>query len=123
MQSGTMNPLDAKLQLATEIVKIYYKESKAKKAHDKFINFHHDEEFEDAIPSLAVGEIILIDWMVKESLANSKSDARRKIKQGGVTVGKDKIKETTYVLGAGDDGKIIRVGKLLQNSRKFMFKF
>lgn len=122
MQSGTMNPRDVKLELATEIVKIYHKERKARKAHDKFINFHHDEEFEDAIPSLAPGWITLVDWMVLEHLAASKSDARRKIEQGGVSVGGNKIKERDYVLGEWDDGKVIRVGKLLSNSRKFIFE-
>lgn len=124
LKDPKQNPRDFKMKLAFEIVRINYGEEKAKKAQEKFVNiFQKREELDDAIPSLAAGEIVLIDWMVGESLANSKGDARRKIEQGGVTIGGDKVKESTYVLSERDDGKIIRVGKLLQNSRKFIFKF
>ena len=118
------NPRDLKMKLAFEIAKTYHGKKEAQKAQEKFINVYQKRrELDDAIPSLAVGEITLIDWMVKERLANSKSDARRKIEQGGVAVGKNRVKEYTYVLGETDNGKIIRVGKLLHNSRKFIFKF
>ena len=118
------NPRDLKMRLAFEIAKIYHGEEAARAAQENFVNVYQKRKSPNyAIPSLSIGEITLIDWMVKENLAMSKSDARRKIEQGGVTVGENKIEDNNYVLGEADDKKIIRVGKLLQNSRKFIFKF
>lgn len=115
MKSGKLNPRDAKLNLAQEIVKIYHGEEEAKKAREYFIDtFSKRETPEDVtvVPSPAP-EISIINYMIEAGLANSKSDARRKIEQGGVSINGEKVNSTGLMLSSEThDGGILKVGKI-----------
>jgi len=52
----------------------------------------------------------LIDVLVDNDLAESRSDAKRKIEQGGVSIDGRKI-ELGQVVDESWDGKILKVGK------------
>jgi tyrosyl-tRNA synthetase len=108
------NPRDAKLKLAFEITRIFHGEDEAQKAQDYFVNTFSKKEISlDDIEELkvAVGDR-LIDVLVKAKLAESNADAKRKIKQGGVSVDNNKMFDVQYIISTNDDNKIIKVGKV-----------
>jgi tyrosyl-tRNA synthetase len=106
------NPRDFKMKLAYEIVRINHGEEAAKYAQNYFVKTIQRKEAPDEImPSPAPPETTLVELMVKEGLADSKSDARRKIEQGGVSIDGEKIEDYNYELGESDNGKVVKVGK------------
>jgi tyrosyl-tRNA synthetase len=112
MKSGELNPRDAKLELATEIVKIYHGEEAAEKAKEYFIRTISNKEIpEDVSEVLCQSDQSLVDFMVAAKLATSKSDARRKIEQGGVSIDGEKIGDAVLILDKKYDGKVMKVGK------------
>jgi len=114
MQSGKLNPRDAKLDLAQEIVKIYHTEEVAKKAREYFINTFSKRETPENIPEIKIetDTISLVDFIVLSKNAESKSDARRKIEQGGVEIDGAKITDSKVVLDKNFDGKTVKIGKI-----------
>lgn len=112
MQSGMLNPRDAKLDLAFEITKIYHGENEAKKAREYFINTFSKKETPADIPIVNVktGEK-LTGILVKSGNAKSLADARRKIEQGGVEIDGQKIIDWKMKIDNNYDGKVIKVGK------------
>ncbi|MEA3322743.1 MAG: tyrosine--tRNA ligase [Patescibacteria group bacterium] len=106
------NPRDAKIDLAFEITKIFHGEKKAKEAKEYFINTFSKKEIPDDVDVYNSQEgINILELLVSVEGATSKGDARRKIEQGGVSIDGNKITDTKYALVAGDDGKVLKVGK------------
>ena len=94
------NPRDAKLELATEIVKIYHGKDEAEKAKEYFVKTISNKEIPDDVqifPSSAP-QISILDYMVESGLATSKSDARRKIEQGGVSLNGERVASAELML-------------------------
>jgi tyrosyl-tRNA synthetase len=109
------NPRDAKLRLATEIVAIYHGEESARSAREYFINTISNKQIPNdvKIVECLAPEIPVIDYMIEAGLATSKSDARRKIEQGGVSVDGEKIVSVDFMLDSDiHDDKVVKVGKL-----------
>lgn len=98
MKSGEIHPQDLKARLAREIVTLYHGAVAAENA-------------EEARPSQAPPETTIIEFMVTEKLASSKSDARRKIEQGGVELDGEKVTDWQMELNESHNGKILKVGK------------
>ena len=71
-------PLDQKMKLAYEIVKIYHGEEKAQKAQENFVNTFQKKEIPDNIKEIKVrsGEF-LSEVLVKNKILSSKSEWRR----------------------------------------------
>ena len=57
-----------------------------------------------------MGEIWLVRFLVDRKLVNSSSEARRLIKQGGVTINGSKVKDEGFMLDFKNES-IIKVGK------------
>ncbi len=114
MQSGELNPRDAKLRLAFEIVKIYHGEEKAEEAKKYFIDTFSKKEIPENIPEVTIEteSVSLVDFIVLSGNAKSKGEARRKIEQGGVEIGGQKETDWQKVLDKEFDGKVFKVGKL-----------
>ncbi len=107
------NPRDTKLQVAQEIVALFYGRDEAEKEKKYFIETFSNKNIDaDSLESIEVssGEIFL-DVLVREKLAESKGDARRKILQGGVSLSGEKIMQPEMCFSQEMDGKILRVGK------------
>ncbi len=115
------NPRDAKVRLAFEITKIYHGKEAAEKAQQDFENkfSKKDAEIEAAEMKVAEGES-LIEKLVEEGLAQSNGDAKRKIKQGGVSLAGEKVTQIDYQFSPEDEGKILKVGK--KDFRKLSFE-
>lgn len=113
MQSGKLNPRDAKLDLAQEIVKIYHGEDEAKKAREYFVNTFSKKETPDEIKEVKIEKekIALVDILIMSENAKSKGDARRKIEQGGVEIDGQKITDWKMELDKSYNDKVIKVGK------------
>jgi len=91
-----VNPRDLKLELASEIVKIYHGEKEAETAKEYFIKTFSKKEIPENIPEVKVDtdSISLLDFIILSGNAASKGDARRKIEQGGVEIDGKKIEDT-----------------------------
>lgn len=114
MEKGNLNPRDAKLQLATEIVKIYHSEEDAEKAKQYFIKTISNKEIPTEVAEFKVEtkEIKLSELLVASGNASSLGDAKRKIEQGGVSVDGEKILDPNFLLDSSFDNKVFKIGKL-----------
>jgi tyrosyl-tRNA synthetase len=112
------NPRDAKVRLAKEIVRLYHGDAEADKAEQYFIDTfskgHVPEEVREVAPQhepALDGFENVESFIARIGLATSKSDARRKIEQGGVTLGEEKIVVGSRMFTKEDNGKVMKVGK------------
>jgi tyrosyl-tRNA synthetase len=85
IQSGELHPRDAKMELAREIVSIFYSEAEAKGAEEAFVRLFQHKESPEEMPEFVLkpGATIL-DVLVDAGLVSSKSEARRLIDQNGI---------------------------------------
>jgi tyrosyl-tRNA synthetase len=111
-----MGPRDAKLRLAKEIVRIYHGDAEAARAEEYFVNIFSKKSIPDQVPewvSAYDAHQNVIDFMVSAKLATSRSDARRKIEQGGVSIDGEKVIVGELILTPDlHDGKVMKVGKI-----------
>jgi len=106
------NPRDAKLRLAKEIVTLYHSAEDAEKAEQYFIDVISEKNIPDEVrPSQAPPELTLVEFIVVEGFAKSKSDARRKVEQGGVELNGEKVLDWQMILDESHSGKVLKVGK------------
>lgn len=110
------NPRDVKMLVASDIVRQYFNKEIAVEAQENFIQVFSKKENPEEMMEIKIEtkEVNLLDWLVKNKLVNSKSDARRLIKQGGLKIEDRKIGEDDLILEM-KDGMIVKVGK-----RKFI---
>jgi len=111
------NPVDFKKKLAFEIVKELSNTQDAEKAQKSFEQTVQGKELPDDVPVFqydANGDQDIVSLLMQTKLAASKSDAKRLIKQGGVSIDEIIIKNLDEPV-APKGGMILRVGK-----RKFV---
>ncbi len=114
---GKQHPMAAKQDLASRITRDYHSEDDLKLARAHFDRVFRQREEPEEVPGFNIpdpgGAIQLADLMVQASLAPSKSEARRLILQGGVSINGEKVSK--HVLPIGSElrqGFLLRVGKL-----------
>jgi tyrosyl-tRNA synthetase len=111
LEDGELHPRDVKMSLAREIVSIYHGEEFAQPAEVAFKRVFQDQDVPEEMPRLEVaGKILLVDLMVESLLVNSKSDARRLIKQRGVKLDGEVIEDVKSEIEITSP-KVLRVGK------------
>ncbi len=117
MKTGELNPKDAKLELARQIVSTYHSNREATEAIGQFQQVFSRRELPDEMPTLDVtddltanGTIGLVALVVKAGFAKSNSEARRLIEQGAVSLEGEKIKDPHAEVPV-EPGTILRVGK------------
>jgi tyrosyl-tRNA synthetase len=106
------NPRDIKMDLGMTIVKDFYSEEEAQKAKDHFINVFQKKNNPDEMPDLSIsnGEMEIIDLLMDNNLFDSKSEAKRMIKQGAVKINEEKISDFREKLNL-EGGEVLRIGK------------
>jgi len=107
-----VNPMELKKKLAWEIVKMYHGRKKADEAQEEFAKVFQKREAPLKVKELKIKSKVLnlIDFLGKNKLVKSKSEAKRLIKEGAVEV--NQLPITNYQLPVKiKDGTIIRVGK------------
>ncbi|MBM4432145.1 MAG: tyrosine--tRNA ligase [Chloroflexi bacterium] len=113
LASGTVNPRDVKMRLARETVRQFYGEQAASQAEAEFVRIFQQRELPSEIPVYAVSgdqPIPIIDLLVSAGLAQSSSEARRLLAQGGVRVDDHKVEDIGFAVQP-KEGTVIRVGK------------
>lgn len=107
-----MHPKEAKKKLAGLLVGRFYGEKEAKEAEEEFEKIFKGggkpEEIELVL--LPEAEIGIADLLVKTHLAPSKTEARRLIKQGGVSINDGVIEDDQLRVDLKVE-KLIKVGK------------
>ncbi len=111
-----VNPMKLKRLLARTLVRMYHNQEWAKKAEDHFDIIHKKKDIPEDISEyrLAQNLVRLIDLMVEAGLVSGKSEARRIIRQGGVKLNGEIVKNELLEIKIEDE-MILKVGK-----RKFL---
>ena len=116
VDSGTRHPMKVKSNLASEIVKNLYSEKVAQEAENHFKRVvQHGKQPED-MPIFEIqsdeNSILITNLICQVNFATSKSNARRLVLQGGVSIDDVKIEDPTYKVPLEENIKLIlRVGK------------
>jgi len=110
MAAGSLNPRDAKIALAKEIVTMYHGPAAAKQAEEFFINTFSKKEIPDDIEEIkAERGMKLADFLAENNIVKSKSDFRRLVEEGAVAwLPEEKITDPNYCL---DKGGVMKIGK------------
>jgi tyrosyl-tRNA synthetase len=110
--ANALHPRDAKMKMASEIVSIFYSTEEANTAQENFIKRFQQKEIPDEMPeyNLQAGQTV-VDVMLANQLAESKSKARSLIEQKGVKLDSEVIEKDIPFPHTG----VLQVGK-----RKFI---
>ena len=118
-QKNGENPMNIKYLLSLEIVERFHGNDKAQKALKEFKNRFSKKnapsKIEEVILKIAESEISLINLLAheglgKDILCNSKSEARRMIKQSAVKVDSKRVIDENYTVRSGSKNTY-QVGK------------
>lgn len=105
-----LHPMQAKKDLAYEIVKRYHGEDEAKSALNHFETLFSKREIPDDILEVSIESgLKLIQIINRLNLVSSNSEARRLANQGGIAINGEKVTDLNTILGTG--GYILKVGK------------
>jgi tyrosyl-tRNA synthetase len=117
LESNSANPRNLKVRLAQEIIKQFYDQAAADAALERFEQMFVRKEVPDDISEITIDgqPKSLIDLMVEQQLAPSKSEARRLIQGGGVSLNGEKVADVAALVSATSEGTVLKVGK-----RKFL---
>lgn len=117
-EAESMNPRDAKIRLASSIVRDFHGTGAAKVAEENFINQFSKGNLPDDIDETRIssGEYRVADLLVSTGLAESKGEAKRLIRQGGVRVDETPVENAAQSLEiTSGQAVLVQVGK-----RKFL---
>ncbi|MFH1387604.1 MAG: tyrosine--tRNA ligase [bacterium] len=111
-----MHPKEAKMKLASLLVGKYYGEKEARKAEEEFEAVFKQGGLPDKIElcKLAKKTINIVELLAETKLAPSKTEAKRLISQGGVSVDNEVVKDEKLEIDLSSE-KLLKVGK-----RKFL---
>ena len=109
LNDSSYNPRDAKRLLARSLVELYYDSDSALKAEDHFDEVIVNKSIPDDIPEFQIeSETSLVDAVFLSKVVASKSEVRRLVKQGAVSVDGKKIDDASFTLRSG---QVIKIGK------------
>jgi tyrosyl-tRNA synthetase len=115
VRTGTLHPMDAKMQLAHAIIAGFHGEDAARKASEEFQRVFRDRQAPEQAPRhhLKRGEPKRLSALLVElKLAASRSEAERLIKQGGVEVDGQRIEDVKREVDLSKPSEfLLRAGK------------
>jgi tyrosyl-tRNA synthetase len=118
IERGELHPMQAKAELAREIVSEYHSAEDARAAEEAFRRVVQQGEQpaempEFPLPDAMRGEAsIRVDKLLREiGLAQSGAEANRKLKEGAVSINGEKHRDMSYALSDGIGQLTIQVGK------------
>jgi len=116
LKDKILNPRDAKIKLAKEIVKLYYGEKKADEAGKEFNRIFKEKKLPSKVPEVKFikESLPILDLIFNSNLASSKSQAKRLILEKGVRINGKLITDWKEKIKL-ENGMIISIGK-----RKFV---
>ncbi len=108
------NPREAKRFLARTLVSLYWSDDDARKAEEEFDRIFVQKEIPDTIDEFVLEstekEMNVIQILTDTKLATSKSDARRLVEQGGVSIDGNRITDVNQMIPLASN-IIMKVGK------------
>jgi tyrosyl-tRNA synthetase len=115
LDSGEVNPMKLKKQLAWKLVEIYHDSGAADAARENFEKQFSRGEVPNEMPDLFVqfdnnNKAWLPAVISASGIVKSNSQAIRMIKQGGIKINNETIDDKDYRI-SGDDELIIKIGK------------
>lgn len=108
-----MNPRDAKVMLAEELIERFHDKAAAIRAHENFVARFQQGAMPDDMPELSLtaeGGLPIANLLKEADLVSSTSEALRMIKQGAVKIDGEKIDDRNMVVSKGTS-HIYQVGK------------
>jgi tyrosyl-tRNA synthetase len=114
LRESTLNPRDAKVDLAKHIVADFYSEAEARKAEDEFNAMFRNKQAPEDVEerALASGAWKLPKLLVELGMVASMAEARRMIEQGGVYVDGERRTQNDFEVNlTADHAFLIQVGK------------
>lgn len=122
LAGGAIHPRDAKMRLASTIVRMYHGEAAAREAEQHFVTVFQERALPEDIPDYHIpasemeedGTFRLVKLLVASGLQPSGAEARRTVQGGGVKLNEEKLADPNASISIRD-GDIIQVGK-----RKFL---
>ena len=115
LEDGSINPMGLKRELARKIVAVYHDENKAIEAENHFNQVTVSKGVPDDIDDYQLKEDdLLVNIIADSGLLNSKSEARRMIKQSAVKIDGETVTDIHHKVKTSDSF-ILKVGK-----RKFL---
>ncbi len=118
LEDNKTNPRDLKVRLGQEIARTFYGDTAASEAYEKFRTMFVKKEVPEDMEEVIVDSdsaTYLADFMVAHNLATSKSEARRLIDGGGVSLDGEKVTDNKATFIPSREGTVLKVGK-----RKFL---
>ena len=121
LQSGELNPRDAKMKLAWEITRINHGQEAAEAAQDYFVRTVQNKEMPSELESKEVpaGTYKIADLLVTIGLCASRGEARRLIDQGGIKMGSA---ESMKTITDNQAEVIVNSGLIIQRGKRQFIK-
>lgn len=110
IKNDKVHPMEAKKDLAEELVARFYDGDAGAKAREGFESQFKKKEIPDDIESVTVDNARLPNALVGAGLAGSTSDARRLIEGGGLKLDGEVVKDVKHELPSGKE-ILIQAGK------------
>ncbi len=120
-----LHPMKLKADLALRIVADFHGKEAAGRAAEHFARVHQRREIPESIRQMRISvgdrlalhdadpaQLSLADVLVRAGMAPSKSEARRLIKAGAVTIDGEKVTNATKSFAPGSGPLVLRCGKL-----------
>jgi tyrosyl-tRNA synthetase len=115
VRTGTLHPMDAKMQLAHTIIAGFHGEEAAKKASDEFRRVFRERQAPEEAPRHNVrrGEPMrLAALLVERKVVASRSEAERLMKQGGVEIDGVRVDDVKFEVDLSKPREyLLRAGK------------
>ena len=114
IQKGNLNPKDLKARLAGVIVADFWGEEKARQAAEEFDRIFKKKELPDEmlIIELKAPDVPLLDLLVDNGILPSRGEAKRLVRQGGISIDGQKIEDIGLTIAlAQEDTAVLKIGK------------
>ena len=106
---GTLHPRDGKMRLARGITSVFYSAEEAENAEKQFVTTFQQGNVPDDIPEYTFqNDEKILDIIVGQKMAGSRSEARRVIDQQGVKLNGEVVSDLNVEI---PDDAILQVGK------------
>jgi tyrosyl-tRNA synthetase len=110
LSAGRIHPMEAKKKLAWELVDCYHGSEAASVAAERFERVHQERKLPREMPELLVDEPMAVpELLLAAGMCRTKSDGRRLVLQGGVSIDGTRVESVDCVVAPG--GQVLQVGK------------
>lgn len=108
-----INPRDAKMRLASEIVKLYHSDKIAQNAQEAFVQTFQKKETPTDIPEVRIKKdhASALELFTLSKLVVSRSEVKRLIAQGGIKVNEKIVENESQEFAIPKEGLILQKGK------------